>query len=122
MENLPNVHKNFPIVTVASDSSPDSDGDGFSDSVEILLGTLPTVACAATAASQDEDPDPSPPDFDDNQVVNITDVSQLLPPVFGSTSADPAYSARRDLNPDGVINITDLGSVLPPTFGTVCTP
>jgi hypothetical protein len=30
-----------------------------------------------------------PPDFDDNQVINILDVSMTLPPYFGSTFCAP---------------------------------
>jgi hypothetical protein len=47
-------------------------------------------------------------------------MSEVLPPSFGSTSADPDYSARRDLKPDGIINLLDVGRVLPPVFGSVC--
>ena len=52
--------------------------------------------------------------------MSLTDVFQVLPPIFGSNSADPQYSARSDLVPDGVINLEDVFPVLPPTFGTGC--
>jgi len=53
-------------------------------------------------------------------VINVTDVFQVLPPVFGS--AVPPTSVRQDLAPDGVINTTDVFRVLPPLLGGSCTP
>ena len=120
VEDLPNVRKSFPLLTVTDDPGPDSDGDGFSDGVEALVGTDSTVACAATPNSDDEEPDASPPDFDDNQVVNILDVAKMLPPHFGMTTGSPGWNARRDLVMDGVISILDVGMTLPPTFGQNC--
>lgn len=122
VEDLPNVQKSFPLVTVVADTGLDSDGDGFGDEVEGFVGTNPMVACASTGVASDEEPDAWPADFDDNQIVNITDVFNVLPPVFGSSVADPAYVNRVDLQPDGVINITDVFKVLPPVFGSSCTP
>jgi len=98
----------------------DDDDDGFADSVEIFVGTDPLKACAATTSPGDEDPDPWPPDFTDDRVVNVTDIVFVLPPYFGSTSADPDYLARSDLMADGVINIFDLSAMLPPLFGRSC--
>lgn len=100
----------------------DSDGDGYDDATEVFLSTDPATACPATSTPNDEDPDAWPPDFDDNQIINITDVFPLLPPHFGSSTGDPDYSQRADLVPDGVINITDVFKVLPPVFGSSCTP
>lgn len=100
----------------------DCDGDEFTDYVEALIGTDPLADCPATSTADDEDPDAFPPDFDDNRVVNLTDVFQLLPPYFGSGVGDANYSERRDLAPDGYINITDVFNVLPPVFGSNCTP
>ena len=61
-----------------------------------------------------------PSDFDDNQVINILDVGEVLPPWFGMTSADPLWEPRRDLVVSGVINVLDVGMTLPPWFGSVC--
>ena len=109
-------------------TSLDSDGDGFSNSVETYLGTDPNRACPATPAANDEPVDTWPPDFDDNQVINIIDLTQLMPPYFGSTAqnpdtnndGNPEYTPRRDLVPDGVINIIDVNKLLPPVYGSNC--
>jgi hypothetical protein len=90
----------------------DSDCDGFTDGDEGVIGTDPNVACGTACW---------PPDFDDNQVVNILDVNEVLPPYFGLTSFSPGWDARYDLKVDGVINILDVNMTLPPFFGYVCT-
>lgn len=93
--------------------NPDTDGDGFNDFREVFMVTDPLVACGTDAW---------PPDFDNNQLVNILDLSQLTPPAFGSSTGDPDYSNRKDLTADGTINILDLSLMTPPTFGSSCTP
>ena len=99
----------------------DFDGDTFSDDTEALfLGTNPMNGCSLTSTAHDEDPDPWPPDFDDNQVVNISD---LIPfkPHYGAVDPDPNYNARFDLNADGAIQITDL-IPFKPFYLQNCTP
>ena len=95
----------------------DTDCDAFSDADEGTIGTDPADNCPDDPAD-----DAWPCDFDMNTVVNITDVFNVLPPYFGSSTGDPDYTVRRDLVPDGVINITDVFLVLPPYFGSSCTP
>jgi len=90
----------------------DDDGDGYSNFTEAYLGTNPDLACGENAW---------PPDFDSNQVINVTDVFQVLPPNLGTTVPSPT-PFRYDLSPNGVINTTDVFKVLPPHFGTSCTP
>lgn len=101
-----------------STGGDDRDCDGFQSNDEDSAGTLKFVTCPVTTTSNDEDPDAWPADFDDNQVVNILDVSQLLPPTYGTTA--PPTAARKDIVADGVINIQDLYKVLPPVFGQNC--
>jgi hypothetical protein len=120
VEDMPNVHKNFPVVTADDGSEPDSDGDGFTDVDESYLGTSPLSECPATSTSGDEEPDAFPADFDDNQAVNISDLGKILPPTFGSQYGGPNFVQRRDLRPNGVINILDIARVMPPTFGSNC--
>lgn len=96
----------------------DSDCDGFTDGAEGTIGTDPANPCADTPLAGDELDDKWPSDFDDNTLVNITDLFNVLPPFFGT--AVPPTSARRDLVPSGVINISDLVRVLPPYFGYDC--
>lgn len=124
----PSDSNNFytgPIAgaTVVVDSSCDeldTDGDGWTDADESIIGTAPASACPATADADDEDPDPWPPDFDDNRSINTIDVFQVLPPHFGTTV--PPTDARRDLSPDGSITTIDVFAVLPPVYGSVCAP
>ena len=120
VEDLANVHKDFPLVTVIDDTGLDSDGDGFSDGVEAFTGTMPNIACAATSDQDDEDPDAWPPDFNDDKTVDILDVVQLTPPVFGKVLGDDLYERRKDLLPDETINILDMVQVTPPVFGSSC--
>ncbi len=101
---------------------PDSDGDGFNDAEEAFVGTDPNDPCADTPVANDEADDKWPPDFDDNQTVNILDIVQMTPPVFGSTVGEPDYSQRKDFNGDGAINIIDIVRLTPPVFNSSCTP
>ena len=98
----------------------DVDCDGFTSANEGLIGTDATDPCADTPAANDEADDKWPPDFDDNQVINTTDVFGVVVPFFGTSV--PPTSPRRDLFPDGVINSTDVFRVLPPFLGSHCSP
>jgi hypothetical protein len=89
-----------------------SDCDGFSDADEVVIGTCPNVACGANAW---------PPDFDDNEVINILDVGQLLPPRYGMTSSDPGRDRRYDIVPNGVIDGANLDKEIG-FFGLTYTP
>jgi hypothetical protein len=89
----------------------DDDCDGFTTAAEGSIGTMPNTPCGADAW---------PPDFDNNNVVNTTDVLQVLAPYLGTTV--PPTSPRRDLSPSGIINTTDVFQVLPPFLGTNCAP
>ncbi len=104
--------------TVPDAIDTDDDDDGFSDTVELLVGTDHLDACAHTPVAGDESDDRWPPDWDDSQSVNILDVLQFKPR-FGSSSSDGAYSPRFDLNIDDSIDLLDI---LPfkPYFGDTC--
>jgi hypothetical protein len=86
------------------------------------VGTDPTDACAETPDPDDEADDKWPADLNDDQTVNVLDIVQLTPPVFGSSPPDPDYSVRKDFNGDGVINILEIVRLTPPTFGESCAP
>jgi len=97
----------------------DHDDDGYSDGIEeSYLGTDPLASCSRNSSH-----DAWPPDFDNNQVINTTDVFSVLPPTFGknenSLNWETLYK-RSDLDPNGVINVTDIFKVLPPTMGSSC--
>jgi len=113
----PTIANAFPIPWMVGPG--DGDCDGFTDGEEGTIGTDAADPCANTAAAGDEADDRWPSDFDDSQVINISDLFEVLPPYFGT--AVPPTSARRDLAPDGVINISDVFKVLPPYFGASCT-
>jgi hypothetical protein len=125
LKNLPVPVKTVQIggvVVGGSCPGPDNDGDEFADHEERFVGTDPEDPCADTASADDEGDDKWPADFDDNQVINISDVFEVLPPVFGSSPGNPSYAPRADLVPDSVINISDVFKLLPPVFGSSCTP
>ena len=88
----------------------DSDADGFFDPTETSMGSDSNLACGPSAGW--------PPDFNDSEEVDIFDVGPLKA-AFGSTSGQPAYSARVDLNADTFINIADL-AILKRFFGQSC--
>lgn len=114
-----------------SGGAGDGDGDGFSNSAELYLGTNPSDRCGepnpdGTSASW-------PADLfsggvpDSTNKVNITDLSSYLAPMrrINTSPGHPGYSARWDVAPGpsifpGVINIEDLAKLLiiaPAMFG-----
>ena len=103
----PSTMRGRIVVEVAAEL--DSDGDGFSDTVELFVGTDPGIGCG---------PGAWPPDFNDDERVSIADVLALKAS-FGSIQGDVNYQARHDLNADGKITIADV-LVLKPIFGTSC--
>ena len=100
----------------------DDDCDGWSTSLENIIGTQGDAHCATTPAPNDELVDGSPPDFNDDQFVDITDVNTIRPPVFNllvgknTNPPNPSYSVRFDLNADFFINISDVNAMRPPVF------
>lgn len=74
----------------------DTDGDGFTDAVELYIGTNSNLACGINAW---------PPDFNADNVVNSYDQNLQVQHhyIYGANK----YEARFDLNADGKINSTD---------------
>lgn len=93
------------------DACDDDDNDGFSDTVEVYVGTDALLACGAAAW---------PPDFNEDQQVVIDDVLAMKDP-FNSTLGDPAYIPRQDLTADGSIDIVDVLTIRP-FFNSSCLP
>ena len=118
--------------------NPDCDGDSLGlgdpfglflrDGVEDFIGTLVTVACAATPAVNDEDPDALGPDWDDSQGVDGSDLF-LFAERFGTELGVPPpigkqpYWTRFDIYPTDAslhkIDGSDL-FVLASYFGNSC--
>ncbi len=118
--------------------NPDCDGDSqglgdafglfLRDGVEVFMGTLVTVACAATPAADDEDPDALGPDWDDSQGVDGSDLF-LFAERFGTELGVPPpvgkqpYWTRFDIYPTAAslnkIDGSDL-FVLASYFGDSC--
>jgi hypothetical protein len=87
----------------------DSDVDGFFDPTETFMGTSPNLACGVAGW---------PPDTDNSAEVDIFDIAPLKAS-FGSSSVDPAYSARVDFNASNTVNIADVG-IFKRFFGLSC--
>jgi glucose/arabinose dehydrogenase len=113
--NWANANQAMPAWLPRND---DPDCDGVATNGEELAGTAPLAQCATTATANDEPPpDAWPVDFDDNQRVNVLDVSQ-----FSSRfNSGQMYAARYDFNGDGYINVLDV-SRFSSFFGKGCTP
>jgi len=94
---------------------------GFSrDAIEAFVGTSPTDGCADTLALNDEADDKWPPDFNDDRQVSALDFS-LWKNHFPSSSDDPKYSSRSDLNGSGAVNVADF-PMWKIYFNLTCTP
>lgn len=102
-----------PSPTPSPTASPppgcplDSDCDGWTDGLELYMGTNPFSDCAATLIANDEDPDPNPIDTNDDRRLNTVDAIAY----FGhlnSILGDWEYDARLDLNVNGVVSTLDM--------------
>ena len=108
----PNADQSLPPWPVMLDGS-DPDCDGWTTSLENIIGTDPLLACGVGAW---------PPDFNDSLKVDIFDVNAMRPPMFFSETGDPDYSVRLDIVPSGRIDIFDVNALRPPIFFATCTP
>jgi hypothetical protein len=88
-----------PAVTSSPSMQADDDQDGFSNSVELLMGTNPNKSCADSSTDN-----AWPVDTNNNQVINGGDVSKIVPYVSGLLG----YNKRYDLNLDGINNRADV--------------
>jgi hypothetical protein len=99
-------------------AATDSDGDGYSDTVEQFIGTNPNAACSSTTTPNDEAVDAWPPDFNDDKTVDLLD-GNVLRNLFNSHTGDGVYQKRYDLNADGAIDLLDAQAIRVP-YGTTC--
>jgi len=105
----PNADQSLPPWPVPAD---DPDCDGFDNTREGFVGTLPLKQCADDTIRNNEDPDPWPPDFDDNQGVDIFDILDLKPHL-NKQYPDPDYSQRHDLDANWRVDIFDMLAMKP---------
>ena len=106
-----------------------TDGDFWSDALELLIGTDPSDMCADTGTPFDErgpgfgQPlSPQPPDYNDDTFVDISDINLMGPPIFNprlGKGSNPSYDARFDLNADDFVDIVDVNLMGPPIFSLV---
>jgi len=102
-------------------SCGNTDNDGFTDVVELYLGTDPNLACSVTTTVNDEPVDAWPPDFNDNQIVGIDDIFAVSGR-FNLKVGDPGYSPRYELaSQNGEIGIDDIFAVSG-RFNETCLP
>ena len=98
----------------------DPDCDGFTNDLELALGTDPLAACPATAGTDDAWPY-------DNNIDRTADLSDVLGynqvGLFASAAPGPPYDARYDLTEDGIVDLSDvLRYNAVGVFGYTCTP
>ena len=122
-DGVPDTEDNCPTVATAwIVPAGDGDCDAWTDALEGLIGTDASDPCADTSAANDEDPDPQPPDFNDDTLVDVTDLSLMGPPIFNiiqGADENPEYDARFDLNADDFVDITDVALMGPPVFNAL---
>jgi hypothetical protein len=111
-------------ASVAVNVPCDSDGDGWNDVTEPVIGTSPDQNCGASGW---------PAEFvstnSETSTLNISDLASFVAPVrhLNTSMGDPAFNGRWDLIPGSTfgehINIADLSSLVsgttgfPPMFG-----
>jgi len=94
------------------DGITDTDADGFTDTLEIFMGTDPCSPCPTTGD------DAWSPDRNQDGVVTISDVLATKPS-FGTEAGDPNYNPRSDLTGDSRVTIADI-LALKPFFNKGC--
>jgi hypothetical protein len=97
----------------------DDDCDGFDDTVESWVGTLPAAHCPATTVANDEDPDAWATDNNDDTWSKLDDVLRYIP-VFNTLGPLLPAEKRYDLNADDKITLADVLTFIP-YFNRQCT-
>ena len=122
-DNCPNTPNNSQADWNSNgigDACEDTDGDSWTDVVELYTGSNQTLSCAATPAAQDEATNATPTDMNNDRLINILDLSYVIP-TFGKHPGEGGWDIRMDYDMNGVINILDL-SFFVGQIGTSCTP
>jgi hypothetical protein len=102
------------------DACDDSDGDSWTDEIELFTGTIRTQKCASNTGANNEPVDATPPDTNDDMRYNTLD---LVPYVtsLNSIGPNPPYSQRLDMDMNNRVNTLDLVGFVP-ILNQVCTP
>ena len=108
------INTSSTVLDSGSDScrSADTDGDGWLDSDEAIIGTNPNLRCGTNAW---------PADINNDTFVDVSDIV-FLTGKFGA--AVPPAPARYNIAPhplDGFVDITDIAKIAG-LFGQRCTP
>ena len=102
------------------DACEDTDGDSWTDVVELYTGSNQTLSCAATTEDQDEATNATPTDMNNDRLINILDLSYVIP-MLHKHPGEGGWDIRMDYDMNGVINILDL-SFYVGRIGDSCTP
>jgi hypothetical protein len=109
--NWPNPAQNLPPWPVPAG---DPDCDGFTTAIENHIGTDPTKHCGVDAW---------PVDFNNDQIVDLSDVFKMVPGLNQTVTQPPLSGTiptiRMDLNGDGFISLDDIFKVVP-FLNTTC--
>jgi hypothetical protein len=97
-----------------SDAVPPG-SETYKNGIEWYAGTLPGTKCAATLAPNNEVPDAHTADFNDNKVVDISDVSLMSSSYNAAGVTHVKYKRRFDVNADGNVDLSDV-SLLSPDY------
>ena len=99
------------------DACDDTDSDGWTDAVELYIGTDPSQRCSATTTPT---VDAWPPDTNNDRSVNLTDIFKFVP-MLNTAGPNLPYKKRYDLTMDNAINLSDIFKVVP-SLNTSCIP
>ncbi len=88
--------------TLVNTLDTDDDNDGFSDAVENYIGTDSLASCPTTPTH-----DAWPPDLNVDRRVNVLDLL-MFKTVLKTTSGQPRFDRRFDLDANGTINVLDM--------------
>jgi hypothetical protein len=100
----------------ALDVTPDCDGSGLPDVVEVLTGVVPDIN--GNGIPDPCECPPCPGDLDGDGVRDLTDFT-LFAAAYGSVVGDANYNLCADLDGDGVVDLTDFG-LFAAGYGVAC--